>query len=61
MFSIKVCEPGEDAQIVGHLPMEISRTTLLFYKKVQLIPKVYVVNTTEEALLFKKGLKFLAK
>ena len=27
MFSMKVCKPGEDAKIVGHLLMEISRIT----------------------------------
>ena len=27
MFSIQVCKPGEDCQIVGHLPMEINSAT----------------------------------
>ena len=33
MFSIKVCKPGGDAQIVGHFPMEISRTLLFILQR----------------------------
>ena len=33
MFSIKVCKPGGDAQIVGRLPMEISRTILFILQR----------------------------
>ena len=33
IFSIKVCKPGNDTLIVGHLPMEISRITKFILQK----------------------------
>ena len=32
-FPIQVCKPGEDAQIVGHLPMEMSRITYFIVQR----------------------------
>ena len=32
-FSIKVCKPGEDAQIVGHLSLELSRITYFIVQR----------------------------
>ena len=56
IFSMKVCKPDSD-EIVGHLPVEMSRISSLLIG-VQNVHWRYVGCTTEETLLFRVGLKF---
>ena len=52
MFSIKVCKPGEDSQIDGHLPMEINRITQFILQRCAIVSAIPIVR---------RGLKVLGQ
>ena len=52
MFSIKVCKPGEDSQIDGHLPMEINRITQFILQRCATVSAIPIVQ---------RGLKVLGQ